>query len=278
MSLDKAEPLAEFKASISGNLLRAWFEAMLSLVDEARITVSRSGFHAKIVDPAHVSMLDTRLKRPSFAKLTVKKSGEFGLDLDKILAILKEVKKGDLVHLQTVIKSELVEVSGKTRRVRQNTHYLEVKLNGITRTFKSIDTTGMSDPKIPKLFLKGKFTIPFEKWEQAIRVGRNVADHLIITMNKSRKLTINAEGYEDTLTNEIPYKELENVKGVTEDFRSLYPEDYLYSTVKQGRMKRLLKGSSLTMSMNNDYPIMMEVSNEKLWELTYLLAPRIESE
>jgi proliferating cell nuclear antigen len=59
-----------------------------------------------------------------------------------------------------------------------------------------------------------------------------------------------------------------------EEVRSLFPLDYFSNMVKAISTAQLV-----TMRMGNDYPVKMEFSiAEGNGEVTYLLAPRIESE
>ena len=268
MTSEIKSEVAEFSATIDGGLFRAWVEAIVSITDEVILDVGRSGITVKAVDPAHVSMVQTTLKRSAFTKLYVSRPGIVGINMEKVGEVLRAVKKGQEVRID-VVKSK--DKDGPDQEIT-------IMLGSITRQFGSVDVNSLHRPNNLKLDFKGEFQITHSMWEGAIRQAMAVSDHVILMMSKKKKLYINAENDEGKVVNEIPYDLLAGpVVGGSFNIRSLYPLEYLHLTIKQGKtgMKRLFKGHTLTIKINNEYPMSLGVYEDD-WDFTMLLAPRVE--
>jgi len=148
------------------------------------------------------------------------------------------------------------------------------KLGGIMRLRKMglIDTAGMPDPKMPNLKLPAKVVLKASELTQGVRASEAVSDHLALTVN-TNNFELFAEGDTDTVNLKLP-KDLLVDLNVTSKCRSLFSIDYFSNMIKP------VKGEDpITIHIGNDNPIRVEFDiAESKGHVTYLLAPRIESE
>ena len=107
---------------------------------------------------------------------------------------------------------------------------------------------------------------------QGVRASEAISDHVALTATKDA-FELFAEGDTDTVNLKLPKDLLVDME-VPEKCKSLFSIDYFSNMVKP------VKGDEpITIYLGNDNPIKMEFDfAEKNGHVTYLLAPRIESE
>jgi proliferating cell nuclear antigen len=135
-----------------------------------------------------------------------------------------------------------------------------------------IDTTGMPDPKMPNLNLPAKVVLKASELTQGVRASETVSDHLALTVNKE-DFELYAEGDTDTVNLKLN-KDLLLELVTDSKCKSLFSIDYFSNMIKP------VKGDDpITIMIGNDNPIRVEFNiAENKGHVTYLLAPRIESE
>jgi proliferating cell nuclear antigen len=244
-----------FHAKLSADTLRSIIEAVGTLVDEAKIKVSKDGIGLKAVDPAHVAMVELTLGKGAFDDFRGD-DAELGVDLEKLREILKLAGSED----EVVLKHD--ETNNK----------LEVRIGNLTRRMSLVDTTGMSEPKVPKLDLPATITLSVGELERGIRASEAVSDHVALSATPD-EFELTAEGDTDTVSLRLEKSMLGALK-CTDKVRSLFSLDYF------ANMAKAAKGSpGLTIHLGSDYPVRLEFEIAKgNGRVTYLLAPRIESE
>ncbi len=243
-----------FQAKARAEILKEVVSVVSTLVDEAKFSVNSEGLSLKAVDPAHVAMVDLSLLKSAFEEFKAEES-EIGIDIDKLGQFLKLAKSGDIVDL----------------RHDEEKHRLNIVVGDITRRMSLIDTTGMSDPKVPTLDLPATVMVKADDILQGIRASETVSDHIaLIASPESFEMT--CEGDMDQVHWKKAKKDLKTLEAPGK-VRSLFPLEYF-----SNMLKAVSSGSEVTMHLGNDYPVKMEfkIADGK-GEVRYLLAPRIES-
>lgn len=247
-------PEGKLKATIDKKIIRAFVDPMAALSDEIKATITETGINVKVVDPAHVAMLETTLEKRAFTEYKVSDL-DLGLDLDKVQSFLKKgnQKKGAYIT---------VDYDGD--------HNKTIWGNGINnRTIATIDTAGISDPKVPNLNLPNAFTMDRKTLLEAIKEASEVSDHVVIVSGPDG-IEISAEGDTDNTKATIP-KALLPELDARETARSKFALDYLEAMVKA------IKSETVTITMGTDYPLTMKYEYDGITGL-YLLAPYIETD
>ena len=244
-----------FNAKVKSDILKGIIDVTSPLVNEAKFNITSKGISLRAVDPAHVAMVDLEIKRTAFEEYKSDEM-ELGIDLDKLSGIMRLANSGDIVSL---------EYDEKSNR-------LIVKIGNLVRRMGLIDTAGMPDSKVPNLDLPATAIVKASELSKGVRASEAVSDHLALTVDKD-SFELFAEGDTDTVNLKLP-KDLLIKLNSPGKFKSLFSIDYF------GNMIKPVKGEDpITISMGNDNPIRVDFDiAEKKGHVTYLLAPRIESE
>jgi proliferating cell nuclear antigen len=243
-----------FQAKARAEVLKEVVNVVSTLVDEAKFTVNSDGLTLRAVDPAHIAMVDLRLSKDAFEEFKADEA-EIGLDIDKLNQFLKLARADDIVDLKH----------------DEDKRRLNIVVGDITRRMSLIDTTGMSDPKVPSLELPATVTVKGDELTQGIRASESVSDHIALVVSPEG-FEMSCEGDMDQVNWRKAKKDLIALE-TESSVRSLFPLEYF-----SNMLKAVSPGNQVTMHLGNDYPVKMEfkIAGGK-GEVRYLLAPRIES-
>ena len=244
-----------FSAKVKSEVLKGIIDVTSPLVNEVKFNITPKGISLRAVDPAHVAMVDLTVKDKAFEEFKATEM-ELGIDMDKLAGIMRLSTSGDMVSLD----------------YDEDTNRLVVKIGNLVRKMGLIDTAGMPDPKMPNLNLPAKVVLKASELSQGVRASEAVSDHLALTVNKDN-FELFAEGDTDTVNLKLP-KDLVVDLSTNSKCKSLFSIDYFSNMIKP------VKGEDpITIMIGNDNPIKVEFDiAEKKGHVTYLLAPRIESE
>jgi len=243
-----------FQAKARADVLKEVVNVVSTLVDEAKFTVNADGLTIRAVDPAHIAMVDLSLGKEAFEEFKADEA-EIGLDIDKLNQFLK------LAH-----GPEIVDLKHDEDKRRLN-----IVIGDITRRMSLIDTTGMSDPKVPNLNLPATVVLKVDDLVQGIKASETVSDHIALVASPEG-FEMTCEGDMDQVQWKKTKKDLESLE-TPSSVRSLFPLEYFANM-----LRAVSAGNSVTMHLGNDYPVKVEfkIAGGK-GEVRYLLAPRIES-
>lgn len=243
------------KAKVKSEVLKTMLDAVSTLVDEAKIQVTPEGISLKAVDPAHVAMVDLSLGKKAFVEFKGTDM-DLGVDLDKLKDILKLAGPQDLIDVE----------------YKEDAHKLVFKIGNVTRRMALVDTANMNDPKVPNLNLPNQVTVLAGELLKGIKASEAVSDHVaLVAHGKSFELI--AEGDTDHAALQLEGDKLVKIQA-PEKSRSLFSLDYF------SNMSRAVPPSgAVTLHLGSDYPVKIEFDiADGAGHITYLLAPRIESE
>jgi len=242
-----------FNAKAKAEILKDLIDVTSPLVNEVKL--SEKGINLRAVDPAHVAMVDLTIEKDAFDEFKADEI-ELGVDMDKFAGIMRLASSGDSISLT---------YDDKANR-------LVIQIGNLVRKMALIDTAGMPDPKMPTLELPGKVVVKASELIRGVRASEAISDHLALSMNKDN-FELFAEGDTDTVNLSLSKDMLEGLTS-NGDCKSLFSIDYLSNMIKPVK-----SSESLTIHLGNDNPTRVEfaIANKK-GHVTYLLAPRIESE
>jgi proliferating cell nuclear antigen len=244
-----------FNAKVKSEVLKGIIDVISPLVNEVKFNISPKGISLRAVDPAHVAMVDLQIKSKAFDEYKADEM-ELGIDMDKLGGIMRLSSAGDIVSLE----------------YDEEANRLIVKIGNLVRKMGLIDTAGMPDPKMPNLSLPAKIVIKASELNQGVRASEAVSDHIALTVNEDN-FELFAEGDTDTVNLKLPKDMLVELTASSK-CKSLFSIDYFSNMIKSVR-----GDDKITMQLGNDNPIRVEfdIADSK-GHVTYLLAPRIESE
>jgi proliferating cell nuclear antigen len=244
-----------FQAKVKSETLKGIVDVVSTLVDEAKFNIDPKGVTLKAVDPAHVAMIDMKIEKSAFEEYAANDT-ELGIDLDKIKEVLRLSRSGDIISLE--------QDEDKNRLV--------INVGNVTRRMNLVDTSGMSDPKVPNLNLPAKVAVASEELQKGIKAAESISDHIALTAHPEGFEMV-SEGDTDSVSLKLSKDQLVSLE-CKETARSLFPLDYFSNMIRA-----IAVGTVVTMSVGNDYPVKLEFSiADGRGTVNYLLAPRIESD
>ncbi len=244
-----------FQIEVKTETLKELIGVLSTLVDEAKFNISEDGLNVKAVDPAHVAMVDLNLKSSAFDEYQASEV-ELGIDINRLNDVLRLAKPNDSISIN--------HDNEKNRLI--------LKVANITRSMSLVDTTGMSDPKVPNVPLPVKVVIKTTELGQGIRASESIADHISLSVTPEG-FELASEGETDSVNLKLTKDLLEKLD-CKEPVKSLFSLDYFSNMIKS-----VTSSDIVTMHLGTDYPVKLEfeIANGE-GHVEYLLAPRIESE
>ncbi|HUW42639.1 MAG TPA: proliferating cell nuclear antigen (pcna), partial [Thermoplasmata archaeon] len=242
------------QARAKADTLKELVTIVSTLVDEAKFMITADGISLRAVDPAHVAMVNLKLNKEAFEEYKADES-ELGIDVAKLEQFLRLAKAGDII--------DIVNDEEKRR--------LNVAVGNTTKRMSLIDTTGMSEPKLPNLNLPAKVSLKIDDISQGIKASESVSDHIALNVT-SDSFEMICEGDTDQVQLKLAKDKLLELE-CEGKVRSLFPLEYF-----SNMMRAIPSQAKITLNLGNDYPVKIEFKiADGNGDVTYLLAPRIES-
>ena len=245
-----------FKAAINAEVFKDAIEAVSTLVDEAKFRLNKDGMTARAVDPANVAMVAFDLNAKAFDLFEATES-EIGIDLVRFMDILGMASKDDRLELN----------------LNEETRKLEIRTGGLAYTLSLLDPSSIrKEPKMPNLELPAKIVLNGTELRRAVKAAEKVSDHMALGV-QDKTFYVEAEGDLDKVRLDIPESSLISIQA-SSNVRSLFSLDYLNDLAKS-----LGKAEKVNIDLGTDYPVKFTFNIAGgNGTVTYLLAPRIESE
>jgi len=243
-----------FKAKIKSYYLKDFINIVSNVADEIKLNIQNNGWSVKVVDPAHVALLDVMLDKDAFVEYETD-GMEIGIDVERFKKVAGSLKKDSDVDIE----------------FRPKTNKLNIKNGNLTRRLTLLDTTNIADIKLPNIDFTGTAVLGIDEFKQGVTAASSISDVLTIEMTKdSFRITSNDDLEEIDLT--VSDKTLFGLS-VNGSCKTMYSTVYLSNFLKT------VKTDVLTLKTGKDIPLMFELKTlNGFCNVNYLLAPRIESE
>jgi proliferating cell nuclear antigen len=246
-----------FKAIVDAETLRTTLDSVSVLVDECKIHLEEDGLSIRAVDPANVGMVDLTLDRDAFESYEAD-GGLIGVNLSRLEDIAGMADAGQLVHL---------ELDEETRK-------LHIHIDGLEYTLALIDPDSIrQEPDIPELDLPAEIVIEGRDIDRAVKAADMVSDHIALGVDaEGGFFYVDAEGDTDDVHFELDEEDLLSLRAG--DAHSLFSLDYL-----KDMNKAIPNDAEVTVDLGEEYPVKLHFEiAEGLGQVTYMLAPRIQSD
>lgn len=247
MKLTLAEP----------KLIKDSIAIISELVTEARFNVTNEAIELVAMDSANVAMVVYKLLSSAFVGYDVDDETSFAINLNNFKQVLRRAKLNDSVLLEIVQNKLKIQFKSKTTR----TFYLPL-----------IDFDE-SEQKVPTLEFPITVTLPGAVLNEAIDDADIVAESVSFVA-ESDKFFIIAEGDLSKAEIEIPTDSHVKIVMTEESkIKSKYAIDYL-----KKMMQGLKLSENVVVKFNKDYPLKLEYTVLNKLMLSFVLAPRVDSD
>ena len=242
-----------FKAELSNsNILKTSFDAISSIVDEVQIQTDSEGFRLDALDRSHITFIHLELKASLFDEFICDEPEKINMDTDELMKVLKRSKSDDRVLMSLDEGNFIITFEGEAKR---------------TFKIRLIDIE-YDSPAPPQLTHPTNIEIPFSLLKDSIQDMDIFSDKIALKVD-SDKFIASAEG--DFGDANIEYLHGEKIEETVKSIFSLE------------KVREMLKADKFSdfahIGLGNDMPLKLTlemISGDG--ELSFLLAPRIESE
>jgi len=221
------------------------------LVLEVRIKVNKKGMSILAIDPANVVMVSFKLPNSAFSEFQVENPEILGVSLENLKSILRRCKIGSILKLQRQENELKIEIIDKIKR-EFNLALIDIE---------------SEEKQIPSLDFASKIEMSSSDFAEAIEDCSVVSDSCSFVSEPSKfmiqgKDSLNS--FKSEFTDEI------NIQA--QEASSKYSLEYLQKIIKATKITE-----KVIINFSNDYPLKLDF-NTPLIELSFILAPRVETE
>jgi len=221
------------------------------LVLEVRLKVDKEGLKIMAIDPANVAMISFKLPASAFSELEVENPEVLGVSLDNLKSVLRRVKPGSVLVITRQENELKLEIQDKIKR-EFNLALIEIE---------------GEEKEIPSLEFVSKIEMSSTDFSEVIEDCSVVADSCLF-ISEPDKFVIQAKGSLNSFKSEFS----DEVNIQAESANSKYSLEYLQKMIKATKLV-----DKLVINFSTDYPLKLDF-NTPLLELSFILAPRVESE
>ena len=219
------------------------------LVHEVNLKIDSDGLNIVAMDPANVVMLSYKIKSAAFTELNCETPGQFGVDLTKLLPILKRIGSKEMTNIE--FGDQILITTTGDRNKEFTCPVLE-----------DVD----NEKKMPPLEFKAKLKATSKQIEESIL---DIALASASVKFKAEKDKISIFGKGDIQSVKVDFKTDMTVEGSEE---SKYSLEYLQKVMKASKLS-----DDVTIEFSHEYPMRFTFSSGNV-ELQAILAPMVEND
>ena len=225
------------------------------LVNEAKLKVSKDGIELIAMDPANVAMVIFRLLPTAFTEYDVEKPADVTINLANFRQILRRANPNDMLTLEL------------------DSNKLKVQMKSASTRIFSLPLIEMEDreQKVPELSFPVSIEASSSILNEAISDVEIVSESVSLIAEPG-KLSLQAEG--DLNTAAIEIKDSNEVKiSAKEKTRAKYSIEYLKKMIEGGKLS-----DRVLIQFNKDYPLKLTYSSVDKVMMSFILAPRVDTD
>ena len=247
-----------FKAIIQdASSLRDSLDAISTLITEGSFKISKDGIELIAMDPASVALVMFKILPSAFLDFQCDSESTICLGLTNLVSILKRAKANDQITFELTDNKLKISMKGDFKR---------------NFSIPLIDTPPGSQ-KIPELNFKGKIEVAASALRDGVRDASMVSDCVVL---ESSPLSFNINSFGDIsetkmeLTKDSPSLIVLESNG---DLKSKYSIDYLEKMLKGAKV-----ADNVTLQFSTDYPLRLDCTAMDKLQLSFILAPRVDTD
>ncbi|MBR9678471.1 MAG: proliferating cell nuclear antigen (pcna) [Nanoarchaeota archaeon] len=249
-----------FKASLSNaTLFKDAMSTISNLINEGTFKINREGIELIAMDPSNVSMIIFKFLSNVFDDYQLDKDTKMTINVDQLVQILRRAGATDRVIFE----------------LEEDKNRFIVRMKGSSnRTFSvPLIQEELKEQSVPSLDFKNQIQVETSIVREGV-IDANMVSHCVVFEATPEKFVMHAKGDNNDST-------LELVKGspalhvldVSEPVKAKYSLDYLDKITKAAKIADVL-----TIKFGTDYPLQMEYKALDKLQMTFILAPRVETE
>ena len=249
-----------FKATLSDvDMLKNSIPIIAEIIDEGTFKVAKDGITLLSPDRTMVSVTDLRILSSAFDEYNVEAEESLGLNMANFAALLKRLKSGDKLTLES---------TGKSNRLK-----MTVRGNGV-RTFEiPLIDVKMEKPPVDQLQFGTKVELDSSIIEEGIADAEIIGDSVVLEAGPD-SFRMHAKGDVSSAQLELAKDDKSLVKLESKEAaKAQYPLEYLKKMIKASKLAK-----QLSLEFGTDYPMRLSFKALDKMSLKFILAPRVSEE
>lgn len=251
---------------------RKGIEALSKIADEGTFSILRDGIKLRVMDPAHVCMIDFHMKTKAFSEYPFKEPLKMPLDIKHYKTIIHQAKMDEDVAL---VLGEIDPKAVETRNLFSEQYLKTIISNDdYSRSFTTYLPRDVNDDELSLLSLvyPGRIEINPYIMKRAVKDASMLSDYVAISLDDSGfHLMSNGDLGRfnmDMALDKLPF--FERAKG--SEAKSMFSLEYILDIMFAATVC-----DKLEILLGYDIPITFRFTSEEL-DINFMLAPRIESD
>ncbi len=222
------------------------------LVLEVRIKVNKEGVSIIAIDPANVAMVCFKLPVAAFSEFRIENDEILGVSLESLKSVLRRCSAGSVLVMRRIENELKIEI---TDRIKREFNLALIEIDD-------------EEKPIPNLEFASRIEMSSVDFAEAIEDCAVVADSCSF-VSEPDKFIIQGKGSLNSFRSEFSSDEL-NIQA--QKASSKYSLEYLQKIIKAAKIT-----DKTIINFSTDYPLRLDF-NTPFVELSFILAPRVESE
>ena len=241
------------KAKITTKKLKESLTLLNTQSDECIFNINKSGIDIKLVNAANVSMIDCSYSKKEFESFNVKQPVKLGIDIKPILKAIKFNSPSTVIEIETESLENGLGTESKLHLIH----------DGFKDTIQLPDIASVrKEPKIPNIDFTGCVTIDRKRLIKILNKGNDyIIFEIVKGLFKTESENVPNNSHSETIT--------DTAKG---NARSLYMIEYILDVLKSTKSKEI------EIATKTNYPCKLTFGIGEQSTISYLQAPRVESE
>ena len=218
------------------------------LVSEIKLKFNSDGLKIVAIDPTNAAMILFKLPAGAFSHYEVSGEEAIGISLDDFKQVLRRGKQESL--------------SLETKDDKLVVNFGEAKKNFIL----SLIDTESEDRKEPELKFAATLKIDSSKFQEAVEDCNIVSDSILFKIGE-KGFVLDSRGSLNSATIRLLSEHF------SDEIKARYSLDYLQKMVKASKLSNEVK-----VQFSGDYPLKLHYTTPEKAELSFILAPRVETD
>ncbi len=248
-----------FKAVIDDSkLFKDSINLIGELVGEAIFDISSDGIKLVAMDPASVAMIIFHMLPSAFSLFQAEESQKVGLSVDKLKNILRRITGSERITITLEEANIQVEIQDKYKR-KFSLPLLDIDAN---------------DLRVPTLDFGALVELKSDVLKNGVEDAGVISDSIILQASEKDFTMIGRGDNSEVIISIDPTTSdaLVNLE-VKEESKAKYSIEYLNKIVKASKI-----AENLSLHFKKDYPLKLDYTSVNQLKVSFILAPRVETD
>jgi len=253
-----------FKATLQDvSVIRDSLDAVSSLITEGTFEVSKDGMKLVAMDSASVAMVVFKILPTAFLEYSCKEDSKMTVSVTNLVSIIKRARAND--HVTLALEDNKLRITMK---------------GDFTRNFLlPLIESSATMQKVPELNFKAKVTMLAGALKDGIKDAQMISDCVIF---EAEPLSFIIRSHGDTsetkmeLTKDSPSLSSLHISEALEaghKMKAKYSIDYIDKMLKASK-----SADHVTLQFASDYPMRLDYTVVDKLQLSFILAPRVDTD